>query len=56
MERRVMEDDHYLTIALYFFPAISLSFRPDGEVLAVTTSNGEISFWDVSRYVLARCS
>ena len=48
-ERHVMK----MTIALCSFLAMSLSFRPDGEELAVATLNGEISFWDVSRYVLA---
>lgn len=27
-------------------PALSLSYRPDGQQLAVATLNGEISIWD----------
>ena len=56
MERRVMKITTTFPLHCILFLATSLSFRPDGEELAVTTLNGEISFWDVSRYVLAQCS
>lgn len=35
-----------LTVFFFFPPALSVTYRPDGQELAVATLNGEISFWN----------
>ena len=34
------------TLLFHVFSGLSVTYRPDGQELAVATLNGEISFWD----------
>ena len=36
----------------WFILVICLSYRPDGQQLAVATLNGHLTFWDVKRYTI----
>lgn len=35
-----------LYLKLSFFPGMAVTYRPDGQELAVATLDGEISFWN----------